>query len=78
MKRLAVVVLGLLASCASPSESFVASERLYHDVIAPEYLEYVKADPTLDQAAKDRRGRTVATWGDSIKAHEALVNGGTK
>jgi len=51
---------------------------LYHDVIAPEYLEYVKADPTLDQAAKDRRGRTVATWGDSIKAHEALVNGGTK
>lgn len=58
---LVVVVATLLGGCAI-SKEYVAADQETFDAVAPEYLKYVAEDAKLDQAAKDRRARTVSSW----------------
>lgn len=59
----------LLTSCAV-DPTFVRAARETHDAVAPEYLQYVDADPALSQDAKDRRHRTIERWVESIAVRE--------
>jgi hypothetical protein len=43
-------------------EDYTAADRATYEVLAPNYLKYVEADPTLDSDEKKRRKRTVTTW----------------
>ena len=62
-----LLALGLSA-CVSPSHTaYVGADRLTFDAVAPEYLRYVEADPSLDGAAKERRKRTIESWRLRIK-----------
>lgn len=67
------VFSGCAALTSSAPESWVRADRATHDAIAPEYVEYVDKDATLDQAGKDRRHRTVQTWETRISEHEATL-----
>ncbi|MCK9604152.1 MAG: hypothetical protein M0R66_07330 [Candidatus Omnitrophica bacterium] len=69
---LGVFLLGLLAlscSCSVP-EAYVAADRATYDVVAPRFLNYLQADPTLDQVEKDREARTIAAWDLRIRKAE--------
>ena len=67
---LAVSALLAGAGCARPGDAFVAGERATFEAVAPEYLQYVAADPVLDEDERARRRRTVATWELSIQRQE--------
>ncbi len=70
MKRrtlVALVAFFILSGCSGVSEAYVKADQLTHDAIAPEYLDYVAADPELDDAQKQRRARTVATWATRLE-----------
>jgi hypothetical protein len=44
------------------SKEYLKSDDLTYKAIAPFYIEYVKADPKLDDDTKAMRLRTVETW----------------
>lgn len=52
----------------SPAAAYVAADKATYNAVAPEYWEYVKADPKLVQDQKDRRLRTLKTWELRIKS----------
>jgi hypothetical protein len=62
----------LLASCGSPSAAYVDADRATYAAIAPEYLRYVDADPTLDADSKAVRRLSVATWDKRIRDAESV------
>jgi hypothetical protein len=64
---LAVMALPLLllAGCAAftaPSPDYVAADRATYEAVAPEYADYVHADPSLGADEVARRERTLRTW----------------
>lgn len=67
--RKACLLLALSASsCGTPAAAYVAADQATYNAVAPEFRAYVLADPELDQAARDRRLRTLATWQQRIAA----------
>lgn len=77
LRMLCLLPLFAFAGCAaltsSAPESWVRADKATHDAIAPEYVEYVDKDASLDQAGKDRRHRTLQTWQDRITEHEQTL-----
>lgn len=68
---LLVVALLVLPSCAAgPDPTFVAASRATHDAIAPEYLGYVDADPTLSTEQRTRRHASIDRWREAIESRE--------
>jgi hypothetical protein len=66
-------VLAHASGCASlsgPAAAYVAADRATYDAVAPEYADYVRHDPALDEAARARRGRTLETWRLRVEAGE--------
>jgi len=45
-----------------PAALHLEADRLTYDAVAPEYLQYVDADPRLDDEQRARRRRTVEAW----------------
>lgn len=62
-------ILLVLASC-SANRDFVAASRAFVDAVGPEYLSYVRSDPSLDESAKDLRENTVRMYDAAVKAAE--------
>jgi hypothetical protein len=58
------------ASLTSPSAAWVAADRATYDAVAPEYAEYVRNDPNLDEDQRQRRERTIESWRVRVKAGE--------
>jgi hypothetical protein len=48
-------------SCAV-DEGYRLADKATHNAIAPEYLDYVEDDESLDEDEKQSRRDTVATW----------------
>lgn len=67
------IVAASCGGCSAVPNIDAAAERATYDAVAPEYLEYVEADPGLDEAAKQNRRSTVKTWNDRIAAWEQEV-----
>ena len=61
-RRFAAVLLLLAGSCVGPNPAEVAT----YEAIAPEYRAYVEADPTLQEADKERRYATLDRWAAAI------------
>ncbi len=65
-----LVCLALLAGCAGSSNhvvtQFVEAQQGYHAEIAPEYLEYVRADPRLTPGQIRARELLVQSWERSL------------
>lgn len=59
-----VVLAGICLSAVGcgTSKEYIRSDDLTYKAIAPIYVEYVKADPKLDDETKARLLRTVETW----------------
>ena len=73
LKILAVAAIAaVLCSCGSMTDSYIAADKATYDAVAPEYLDYVRDDQSLDQAGKDRRRRTIETWEKRIQAADYL------
>ena len=53
-----------------PTPDYVAADRATYQAVAPEYAEYVEADPALDEEERDRRARTLDTWDARLRAAE--------
>ena len=68
---LAVIALGavLLSGCGV-SDSYVKSDRLVYEQVAPSYRDYVQADGSLTVSQKQRRLRTVTAWDARITQAE--------
>jgi len=60
------LVLGLMLVSLTGCNLDRAADRATYRAVAPEYLEYVRKDPALDQDQKDRRERTVILWAARI------------
>jgi len=58
------------ASLESPAAAYVAADRATYEAVAPEYAQYVSADPSLDDEQRQRRGRTLETWRQRVEAGE--------
>lgn len=56
-----LVALSFVASCSPPAE-YVAADMDTYKAIAPEYSNYIQADPNLSMEQKARRSRTVDAW----------------
>lgn len=70
---LAVLLLApFLAGCAGQSvpADWVAGERKTYDAIAPEYGDYVNADPNLSALQKANRQNDVKSWESRVVEHE--------
>lgn len=65
-----VLVLLSVVGCAAPA-SFLAAERATYNAVAPEYLDYVNADPKLDAAQKQSRRDTIQAWDAGLRAWES-------
>jgi hypothetical protein len=66
MKRLrnliiCFAILSTFIGCAVQKD-YVAADKLFYEAIAPEYLQFVDANPNFDNDQKERRKRTVAAW----------------
>ena len=73
MKRrpLALCLLLVLGACAGgPDPLFVGASRMTYDAIAPEYRNYVNADPALSSEQKQRRRDTLDRWNEAITVRE--------
>lgn len=62
MKYLILCAAFMLAGCGSIAKEYVGADRATFEAIAPEYLEYVKADESLDEDAKKLREANVDSW----------------
>lgn len=62
MKYLILCATLLLAGCGSIAKEYVSADRATFEAIAPEYLEYVKADDKLDEDAKKLREANIDSW----------------
>ena len=74
MKKLALLALLALTSCAGVSESYRLADEAIYDAIAPDYREYVEADESLPRSLKDIKLRTLKRWRemlDKFKAEES-------
>lgn len=58
---LGALMLGGLGAC-SPTSAYVAADQATYNAVAPEYENYVHADPALSADQKARRDRTVQSW----------------
>lgn len=68
---LLVFALLVLPSCTGgPDPTFTAASRATHDAIAPEYLGYVDADPTLSPEQRTRRHASIDRWREAIESRE--------
>jgi hypothetical protein len=73
---IAGAIIGSASGCADlvgPAGSYVSADRATYDAIAPEYQQYVSADPSLDPEQRQRRTRTVELWRrrlESAESHE--------
>jgi hypothetical protein len=65
----AVAIL-LLSGCAS-NPLYGPSQQLA-DSILPEYLEYVKTDPRLDQEQKERRAMAVYNYAELLRIYKEV------
>ena len=68
MKRLAALLILLLAAgcIGQPDPAEVATYK----AIAPEYRDYVTADPGLSLEQKERRFRTLERWAAALQIPE--------
>jgi len=63
------LVLALQGCCITPG--FVATQRAFYDVVAPEYSAYVEKDAGLSDAQKARRMDLLAAEDAAIREAEA-------
>lgn len=60
------VALLWTAGCCSTTDliraDYTAADRATFDAVAPNYLNYVEHDDSLDADEKKRRERTITTW----------------
>lgn len=74
----AIVCLAVLASCeAPPSPHDVLADRATFAAVAPRYLRYLEADPTLDTASRASCIETVETWDLRIRMREQAAGIGS-
>ena len=60
-----LLLLSQCPGCAAltlPPADYVSADRATYDAVAPEYLDYVHADPALDEEQRARRTRTIDSW----------------
>lgn len=63
-----IIVVGL-TSCAGPDAALVeAADDFANRSVGPEYLQYVEADPNLDETDKRVRRTNVATFRQAVEA----------
>lgn len=69
MRNLRLCLIGFIVAvsgCASTGDiiraEYVEADRATYEAIAPEYLNYVQADQSLDSDERKRRERTLTTW----------------
>jgi hypothetical protein len=55
-------VVALLLACGCQTNPMTAPARAFLDSVGPEYLAYVEADPTLDEAARRARRANCAAF----------------
>jgi len=55
-------------SCATVPQSYLEADRATFEAIAPEYHNYVGADPALTPAQKINRQQTIQSWRNRINA----------
>ena len=73
-KAIAVCVLGgallvlVLSLAGCVDQAFASTMRDQYRAVAPEFLEYVDADESIGQPAKDQRHRQVKAWDRAITA----------
>lgn len=67
MRKLGVLLV--LASCAGPSDAYVAADAATYGVIAPAHRAYVEADMTLTDEQKARRLLLLESW--ALRLREA-------
>ena len=60
----------LLLSNCTPSQLYIQADRATYDVIAPEYLDYVDKDSTLDKDEKEDSRLTIDSWRQRLEAAE--------
>ena len=69
---IAVFLFG--AAGCGVNETYIKGSMAMYKAIAPEYLEYVKADPKKTDEEKARRERTVQAW-DAMNKEWAETEG---
>lgn len=67
-----ILVAVSLMGCCTPD---VSAEKATFDVIEPAHREYIKNDPFLDAAKKQRRYRLLDSWKIRIDAQMAAQGG---
>jgi hypothetical protein len=67
----ALIAAIVLTGCTAPDKLYRDADRATYDVIAPEYLGYVKRDKALDAEAVNVREATIRTWRERIEAYES-------
>jgi hypothetical protein len=73
---LPLLLIPFIVGCAGPDPAFVAAERKTHDAIAPEFLEYSKADPNKDAQEKAIDQRLIEQWDRDLDQVESELKGG--
>lgn len=81
MAAIAATVTMLPAGCyglgsgagSLPRRAWVDASRAFHSAIGPRFLDYVAADPTLDETTRLVLERTVADWDFMVRQGEAEV-----
>lgn len=66
--------LGLTGPAGDPMPRLVGASRQTHDVIAPRFIAYVRADATLDPLVRDQLEKLVGDWRLSIEQAEAYLS----
>jgi len=66
----AVAVLLMCLSSCTPATAYIEADRATFDVIAPDYLGYVRSDPALTLEQALRRSRLLDTWRIRIEQAE--------
>jgi hypothetical protein len=64
-----IVCLSFLAGC-DVAKQYIEADRATYEAVAPEYSEYVKNDPNLNDNSKQLRLNTLTTWESRLIAAE--------
>lgn len=70
MKRLLPVLLLFLCSCPSIPQQYVEADKATYDVIAEDYMSYVRRDESLGLEQAARRQRLIDSW--RVRIEKAL------
>ena len=73
MRVLGLFVAAVLSGCSGLHSNYVSADRLTYEAVAPEYLDYLEADPDLSTEERDRRLRTLESWEARVVAAEEAL-----